>query len=168
MLGVSMIAPKVVHADDDIMLATWSRVFINRWVSPARKDLLVRLSDAQGEHIASIRDGRTAVFTILAQNSSRMPDADARKEAEVVAKRHSHAIAVSAHIVEGDGFLAAITRAMLSGINLAVRTPYPVKVFSSVDDSMPWFREQLKTLGWVEDAEGLPEALQSLAAQGWR
>lgn len=163
-----MTEPELVYADDDIQLATWSRVFVNRWVCPARKDLLVRLSEVQGAHVDAMPDGRTAVFTILAQDSNGIPDSAARKEAEQVAKRYRDAVQVSAQIVLGEGFLATTARALLTGVNLATRLPYPIKVFRSIDESLPWFREQLDKQGFEDDAAGFPAAIQSLIDRGWR
>ena len=53
----------------------------------------------------------------------------------------------SAQVVEGVGFVAAAARAVMSGIQLAVRAGYPQKVFGKVDDAMPWVGELLRKGG---------------------
>lgn len=164
--GRGMREAKAIHLEDELQLWTWGRVFVNRWVSPAQVVLLQRLAMAQAELIESVPDRRIAVFTVLAQNSTRLPSSDARKEAERIAKTYGPSIGTQAQVIEGNGFIAATARALLTGVNVAARVPYPVKVFAGAENSVPWFTDQLRTLGFESD--GFGDVVRELSSSGWR
>lgn len=157
-----MPAAKVIYEDDDLQIATWSRVFINRWRAAATKERLITLCEHQLAHIESVGDRRIAVITVLEDKTGLMPSSDARKEAEVTAKATRDAVMLQAQIVEGDGFVAATFRALLTGVMLAIRAPYPNKVFKTVEDAMPWFEDHLHRAGYQDDAAGVLAAVTGL------
>lgn len=155
-------APRVVHDDEGLQIAIWSRVFINRWRTVATLERLLVLGEHQRALVQATGDKRIAVVTVLEDKSGSMPSAPARKEAEAVAKSVREAVIVQAQVVEGDGFVAASIRALLTGIALAIRAPYPNKVFKTVDEALPWVEEQLRKAGYAEDAAGVAAAVQAV------
>lgn len=157
-------APRVIHDDEGLQIAVWSRVFINRWRTVATLERLVVLGEHQRALVQATADKRIAVLTVLEDKSGAMPSGPARKEAEAVAKSVREAVALQAQVVEGDGFVAASIRALLTGITLAIRAPYPNKVFKTLDEALPWVEEQLRRAGYEQDAAGLSGALQALGA----
>jgi hypothetical protein len=161
-LAVPMAAPKVIFEDDGLQIAVWSRVFINRWRTAATQERLVILGRHQRALVEAIADRRIAVITTLEDKTGLMPNAAARKEAEVVAKAVRDAVLVQAQVVEGDGFVAASLRALLAGVMLAIRAPYPNKVFKTIEDALPWVEGQLHKAGYVEDAAGVVAAVTGL------
>ena len=106
------------------------------------------------------------VLTVLEDKSGTMPSGPARKEAEAVAKSVREAVIVQAQVVEGDGFVAASIRALISGISLAIRAPYPNKVFKTVDEALPWVEQQLVKAGYPEDAAGVAAAVWAVEGDG--
>jgi hypothetical protein len=157
-----MPAAKVLYEDDHLQIATWSRVFISRWRAAATKEQLVILCEHQLALIEAVGDRRIAVITVLEDKTGLMPSSDARKEAEAVAKATRDAVMLQAQIVEGEGFVAATFRALLTGVMLAIRAPYPNKVFRTVDDAMPWIEEHLHVAGYQDDAAGVSAAVSGL------
>ncbi|MCX4242588.1 hypothetical protein [Paraliomyxa miuraensis] len=153
---------KVVFEDDALQLATWSRVFINRWRTAATKRRLTILRRHQLELIDSVDDRRIAVITILEDETGLLPPADARKEAEEIARITRDAVMLQAQIVEGRGFVAAALRAVLAGVALAARAPHPIKVFGTLEDGLPWIQQQLRRGGYHDDARGVSEVLIGL------
>lgn len=155
---------RVVFEDEGLQIAVWSRVFINRWRTVATVERLAVLGKHQHALIKATPDHRIAVVTVLADKSGSMPNGPARKEAEAVAKSVRDAVAVQAQVIEGDGFVAASIRALLTGIGLAIRAPYPNRVFKSVDEALPWVEEQLRKAGYGQDAAGVSAAVRSVEA----
>lgn len=160
------IAPRVIHDDEGLQIAVWSRVFINRWRTVATVERLVALGEHQRALVRATADKRIAVLTVLEDESGAMPSGPARKEAEAVAKSVRDAVALQAQVVEGDGFVAASIRALLSGISLAIRAPYPNKVFKRVDEALPWVEDQLRRAGYAQDAAGVAAAVRALGRGG--
>jgi hypothetical protein len=152
-------APRVIYDDEGLQIAIWSRVFFNRWRTTATQERLVVLGEQQRALVQATADKRIAVVTVLEDKSGTMPSGPARKEAEAVAKSVREAVIVQAQVVEGDGFVAASIRALISGISLAIRAPYPNKVFKTVDEALPWVEQQLAKAGYPEDAAGVAAAV---------
>jgi len=158
--------PRVVYDDEGLQIAVWSRVFINRWRTVATQERLVVLGEQQRALVQATDDKRIAVVTVLADKSGSMPSGPARKEAEVVAKSVRDAVIVQAQVVEGDGFVAASIRALITGISLAIRAPYPNKVFKTVEEALPWVEQQLTKAGYPEDAAGVGAAVRAVDRGG--
>lgn len=158
-----MPAPQVIYEDDGLQIATWSRVFINRWRTVASQERLAILGQHQRALVDATDDRRIAVIVTLEDKTGLMPNAAARKEAELVAKSVRDAVIVQAQIVEGEGFVAASMRALLTGVMLAIRAPYPNKVFKTVEDALPWVEGQLRRAGYEQDAAGVTAAVLGLS-----
>lgn len=158
--------PRVLYDDEGLQIAIWSRVFINRWRAVATLERLLVLGEQQRALVKATGDQRIAVLTVLEDESGSMPSAPARKEAEAVAKSVRDAVIVQAQVVEGEGFVAASIRALLTGIALAIRAPYPNKVFKTVDEALPWVEEQLRKAGYADDAAGVAAAVRSVESAG--
>jgi hypothetical protein len=45
---------------------------------------------------------------------------------------------------------------------LAIRAPYPNKVFKTVDESLPWVEDQLRKAGYPQDAAGVATAVRTI------
>lgn len=142
----------VVYEDADLQIATWSRVFVNRWRTAASKERLSILGEHQMALIDAVGDRRIAVVTVLEDKTGLMPNGEARKEAERIATVTRDALVLQAQVVEGDGFVAAAFRALLAGVALAIRPPYPIKVFRTAHDAMPWIEEHLRKGGYPDEA----------------
>ena len=51
----------------------------------------------------------------------------------------------AAQVVEGTGFRGAAMRAVLSVLQLAARTRYPMEIFSGVEEGAHWLCSELRT-----------------------
>ncbi len=160
-----MDSPRVVYEDDGLQIATWSRVFINRWRTVATVERLTILGKHQHALIDAMGDRRIAVLTTLEDKSGLMPNAPARKEAEALARSTREAVILQAQVLEGDGFVAASIRALLTGVMLAIRAPFPNKVFKTVDEALPWVEEQLRKAKYADEAAGVVAAVRSVSGR---
>jgi hypothetical protein len=68
-------------------------------------------------------------------------------------------------VVEGTGFRGAAMRAVLSVMQLAARTRYPMEIFSGVEEGAHWLSSELRTrLKRAPDAASLVAAVRALQA----
>jgi hypothetical protein len=86
--------------------------------------------------------------------------AEQRAEFQRALKEVDAVMFATAVVVASEGFGGAALRAFVSGVTLAARTPYPLKVFSAFDDGRRWMVERADPA----DREGLERALD----QGYR
>ncbi len=154
------LAHEVVHDDEELRIVTWSGVLANRWRATPTKAKLEVLGRHQRLLAGSTVGGRIVLVTVLSPNAGLLLSSDARKEAETLAKAGRDCLYGLAQVVEGEGFLAAATRAVMSGIQLAVRAGHPVKIFGKLDEALPWVAELLRTNGHERDADDVAEALR--------
>lgn len=152
--------PSVVHDDDNLQIVVWDRVVASRWRSAPTKDGLVLLGRHQRALTDSFDDRRIFALTIVGPRAAMLISGDARREAEVLALAGRDTLIGLAQVVEGEGFIAATARAVISGVQLAVRTPYPTKVFGRVEDARPWMEERLRAAGHATVASELRAALE--------
>lgn len=150
----------VVHEDDEIRIVTWSGVVACRWETTPTKAKLELVGRHQRALAESTVDRRIVAMTVLAPEAGVLLSSDARKEAEAVAKAGREYLLGLAQVVEGEGFAAAAARAMMSGVQLAVRAGYPTKVFGTIADALPWVSELLRKNGHERDADDVVGALE--------
>jgi hypothetical protein len=155
-----VLGPDIVHEDDEVRIATWSIVLASRWHATPSKQKLELLGRQQRALAESTVDRRIVVLTVLASGAGLMLTNEARNAAEAVAKAGREYVAGLAQVVEGEGFMAATARAVMSGIQLAVRARYPTKVFGTVDEALPWVAELLRKAGHERDADEVASALR--------
>jgi hypothetical protein len=160
MLAGVPLAHDVVHDDEELRIATWAGVLAVRWRTTPTKEKLQLLGRHQRLLADAIVDHRIVMVTVLSPDAGLILTSDARKEAENVARAGRECLLGSAQVVEGVGFVAAAARAVMSGIQLAVRAGYPVKIFGKLDEAMPWVSELLRAAGHERDAADVANALQ--------
>jgi hypothetical protein len=73
---------------------------------------------------------------------------------------HGDKLAGCACVIEGNGFRAAITRTVLTGIVLLVRTPSPITFYESVSSATVWMQKRAGR----SDLSGLASQLEQLRA----
>lgn len=159
MLPRVTLRPDILHEDEDVRIVTWSGVLASRWRATPTKEKLELLGRHQRQLAEATVDRKIVVLTVLASDTGFMLTNEARKAAETVAKAGSNYLLGLAQVVEGEGFGAAAARAVMSGIQLAVRAGHPTKVFGSVADALPWVAELLRKAGHERDAGDVVQAL---------
>lgn len=156
----------IIHDDDDLRIVTWSAVVACRWKTTPTKDKIELIGRHQRELAQAVADHRIVMLNVLAPNTGALLSTAAREAAAGIAKDGSDFLLGSAQVVEGEGFGAAAARAVMSGIQLAVRAGYPTKVFGTVDEALTWVAELLRKAGLERDANEVTSALESVMTQG--
>lgn len=153
------LAHDVVHDDDELCIVTWGTVLGARWRATPTRAKLELLAREQRMLAAATFERRIVGVTVVSPGASLILTGEARTAAEAADRAGSEYLLGLAQVVEGQGFAAATARAVISGIQLAVRAAYPMKVFSKIDDAMPWVSMLLRKAGHQRDAEDVTDAL---------
>jgi hypothetical protein len=103
--------------------------------------------------------GGLGCMVIVPAGAKPPPDAQ-RKAIDGVLTRLSSHLRGLAWVVEGRGFGGAAVRAVLIGLSLYGRRPYPTQVSSSVDDALGWL---LTKLGTDADQDAVEAASRRIA-----
>lgn len=117
-----------------------------------RGDVTEDLLDKFVADIRKIRDmipGEYAVFTVL--ETDRVPPSEQtrRRLLEMVKKRPSRSRCI-ATVIQNDGFRASITRAVLTELDMAYKSP-DRKVFTEIIPAARWVAEMLsRDLAWSD------------------
>jgi len=106
-------------------------------------------------------EGVISIAVISTKALPRLTD-EARKRAEIVTKQLAGKVRANVQVVEGDGFVGASVRAILSGFNLF--NPARGRIFASVPEAAAWLEAQRDL---VDDAKEVVDAIESARA-AWR
>ena len=153
------LAHDVVHDDDELCIVTWASVVGARWRATPTRAKLELLARHQRMLAEATFERRIVAVTVVSPGATLILTGEARTAAEAADRAGSAYLMGLAQVVEGEGFAAATARAVLTGIQLAVRAGYPSKVFSTIDDAMPWVSMLLRKAGLHRDADDATEAL---------
>jgi len=89
-------------------------------------------------HGAVARDpGKVAFMCVVTAGAPPPGDAERAASAAMVSSQGDKLAGVAC-VIEGVGFRAAITRTVLSGVLLMIRTPSPIKLFDGTYAAEPW------------------------------
>jgi hypothetical protein len=100
-------------------------------------------------------------FVVVLRPDNPPPKETARATIRRAFEQYSGTMGFGAIVVEKSGFTAAAQRSALSVIILASRTPYPLKVFSSVDEACRWISGRATRTARAAHRE-LVDAVESL------
>ena len=89
-------------------------------------------------HAAVARQPGKTAFLCVVEPKAEPPDEAERKASAQMITSQGENLAGVACVIEGNGFRAAITRTVLSGVVFMIRTPSPIKLFDGVRVAAPW------------------------------
>jgi len=93
--------------------------------------------------------GRGVGLMIVIRSDTKPPNEDVREQIKAAARSFGSDVLAFAHVVEGEGFLAAAKRAAFTLLMGTARLGFPIKVFRNVGEGMPWL---VRTVGDAFDA----------------
>lgn len=146
--------------DEAHAVATWRNLLIAVWRTETRAAAVERVSQVLG--MLAVRHRDVALLQVV-EAGATAPDADARRVISRMLKEHADVIRCSAVVYEGDGFRAATLRAVVTGIALLSRPPYPHVVFGSTIAAINWTARHFSHDGlvWAEQARNAVGELRS-------
>ncbi len=144
----------MVHASGGLVMAEVDNVCFAIWRTKPDRALF----EIQKRCLAStvLRFKGACAFLCVVEQASEPPDDDIRKESSEMITAHGTNITAVALVIEGTGFRAAITRTVLSGIVLVIRTPAPIRYFESPRIAADWLRTKMPSL-----ARDLPQEVEA-------
>lgn len=131
-------AVRCLHADEELVLGELQSACIAVWRSkPTFSNFQL-----QRESLTKLarRAPGQAVLLCVVEADCKPPDDSVRKASSEMVSELGANLRRVACVIEGSGFLAAITRSVLSGMQLLVRSGTDVKFFRSVTDAVLWMR----------------------------
>ena len=87
---------------------------------------------------AVARNPGKVAFLCVVESSADPPDDAERNASAAMVNEHGANLLGVACVIEGTGFRGAITRTVLSGIALVIRSRVSIKMFESVRAASPW------------------------------
>jgi hypothetical protein len=132
----------ISHRARGLLLGTFGDVFFAIWSTKPTPELfeLERSGLAAAVHA---RPGRALFLCVVSPNADPPEQAERDASARMITS-HGSKLLGTACVVEGSGFRAAITRTVLTGIVLFVRTPSPVTFFESVNAAALWMQRRAR------------------------
>jgi hypothetical protein len=82
--------------------------------------------------------GRQITLFVVCTERTGIPDAASRAESVAFLREQAPSLAAVAVCFEGEGFRVSALRSVMSGITIAVRRPYRVKLFAKREDGATW------------------------------
>ena len=127
---------EVRHCADGLLMAMIGPVCLALWHSqPTRERFAIQRDVLHG---AVARDPGKVVFLCVVTPGAPPPeDAERAASAAMITSQGAKLLGVAC-VIEGSGFRAAITRTVLSGMVMMIRTPSPLKLFDGVHVAEPW------------------------------
>lgn len=157
--------PTPTHEDPLLKVLTLDLILGVRWYDIPRSDSLSRFREIQARHLAAIAPRKAIIVSISNASGELHFEPGSRDLVEDLVTDSKSRVLGMAQIVIGDGFAAASVRAVLSGIQLATRPDYPVRVFANIHAAQPWLEELIIAADLPELARAVgPELLVPLAA----
>jgi hypothetical protein len=75
---------------------------------------------------------------VVIRSDAKPPSEQVREHIKIAGRSFAPHVLAFAHVVEGEGFLAAAKRAAFTLVMSSARLGFPVKVFRNVAEGMPW------------------------------
>jgi hypothetical protein len=94
-----------------------------------------------------------SVFIAVLRADTPPPAEPARKLIKRVFAEFAQVVSAGAMVIEGEGFVAATFRSVLSMIVLALRPNYPFKIFANLHDGTDWVLKYVGAAGRVSTVD---------------
>jgi len=128
---------KLLYCDRDMACAFRDDLFMLLW----RDRTTIEGVQILSHHIESYAKERgrgLAIITII-EPGARMPASGTREPMAKLMRRLGAKFVISGVAFEGDGFLAAGIRGVVTGLTLLAQQPYPHRVWKNVREVGEWF-----------------------------
>jgi hypothetical protein len=134
---------RVLHRSDALVAAELGSVCILFWRKTPTRATFNAQKSALDNLVARVGAG-VAVICVV-EPGADPPDEELRKASSIT--DHGNKIKAVALVIEGNGFRAAITRTVLSGITFMIRTPVPIKFFVTPKQAAAWVSTRVPVAG---------------------
>ncbi|MET0387426.1 MAG: hypothetical protein ABW321_15765 [Polyangiales bacterium] len=126
---------KALRQTEDYTTAVSGPLVVQIW----HKATTVQGVDSLSLALAGQLKTHKSVFVLHVTMTTQAPDGAARDRIRQITGDYSERTLASALVFEGMGFGAATVRAVVAGIALVARHPFPYRVFAYVGAALEWF-----------------------------
>jgi hypothetical protein len=147
--------PRIVQRDRDIVVANLEHLCIVVWHGAVTRVPFEKQRAALADVVA--RYPNRAGFLIVIEDKVTPPSEELRRQSTDMLKSHGERLCCVGCVIEGNGFRAAITRGVLSGMILLMRNS---------KSKVSFFADVPSAAGWMGTYVDLPsvDALTSIVA----
>jgi hypothetical protein len=139
---MSGMGPTVLAMDRHHCTGTWRNVFINVWADDVTLEAARGLGSAIGRLLEQHPRG-VAIFGVSRPGVAVVPGSEERRLLSEMLSKQGKALLAVASVIQGDGFVAAAKRTVMSTISLLARQPCPVAIFDAHHDAAAWLAPRL-------------------------
>ena len=132
---------EVGHCTGGLFMGSLGPVCVALWQTKPTRELVAIQRAYLARAVA--HDPKHVAFVCAVAASAQPPDEAERAASAAMINEHGANLAAVAGVIEGTGFRAAITRAVLSGMVFVVRSPCPIRLFDSVPAASHWLAQRL-------------------------
>ncbi len=101
--------------------------------------------------------GKMVEMVVILPSDAKMTSEERAKMTQII-RRWEHTRLASATVILAQGLVGAMHRSVLTGMQMIVPAPHPVKVFGATNDAVAWLAPHVRELC---GAEAAPEALSA-------
>lgn len=142
----------VLHNADGLLMAMVGPVCLALWRSkPTPERFGIQRAHLHAQIARA--PGQVAFLCVVEPHAEPPDEAERKASASMITSQGAKLLGVAC-VIEGSGFRAAITRTVLSGMVMLIRTPSPQKLFDSVRAASPFLARCVRRPSLVQlDAE---------------
>ena len=149
---------RLIAKGEGYYFASWHQAYVLDWRSvPTFESLDAAVSGKAA--VLSNHPAGVLVFNIL-RADAQLPSTAVRKYAEKKQSEDVVGVLCHATVVDAQGFWAGGMRSMIAGLYLVSRSPFPRKVFATVDEAARWQAPFAQAPAGFD--EGLAEAVRGI------
>lgn len=131
---------RITHRDAGLLLGSFGPVFVAVWSSKP----IPALFELQRSGLAAAvqaNPGRQLFLCVVSPKADPPEQAEREASAKMISA-HGDRLAGCACVIEGSGFRAAITRTVLTGISVLIRSRTPLAFFETVELAASWLQRR--------------------------
>ena len=134
---------RVIRCDETLIVAETGPLCVTVWRGSATAKPFEWQRAGLSETIQ--RHPRGAAFLCVVETGSKPPEDDLRKASAQMIVSHGDRLKATAVAIEGEGFMAAINRGVLTGMILLTHRgrKSPISVFGTVTDGARWLGQHI-------------------------
>jgi hypothetical protein len=132
---------RIFHATDGLVMAEIGTVCVALWrkkSTPERFKVQKRYLD----EVVRAHPGEAAFLVVVEPGSEPPADQERRASSQMITD-HGTKLRCVACVIEGSGLRSAITRSVLTGIVLVVKSPSSISYFDSPANAVPWMAKHV-------------------------
>ncbi|MFO0559039.1 MAG: hypothetical protein U0269_13575 [Polyangiales bacterium] len=131
-------APIETRSTQRVWFGTWRNIALQCWDTAATIDDIEAATKTLVDLAKHEKTGVISLSVLRAKGIPSLGDAERKRSAELI-QRSAAAMRVGVQIVENDGFVGAMLRSVIGGVNLLSKVP--TKVFSTQREALDYLVE---------------------------